>query len=53
MAARELAAGRLVRPFGLAVPVSEAFYLLTPQIGAVHPDAALLRAWLLDQATGA
>lgn len=53
MAARELAAGRLVRPFGLAVPVSEAFYLLTPQTGAVHPDAALLRAWLLDQATGA
>ena len=51
MAARELASGRLVRPFGLAVPVTEAFHLLTPETGHIHPDAALLRAWLLEQAT--
>ena len=50
MSAHELASGRLVRPFGLAVPVAEAFHLLTPDTGPIHPDAAILRAWLLEQA---
>jgi LysR family glycine cleavage system transcriptional activator len=50
MSAHELASGRLVRPFGLAVPVTEAFHLLTPDTGPIHPDAAILRAWLLEQA---
>lgn len=50
MAARELASGRLVRPFDLAVPVREAFYLLSPDEGMAHPDAAIFRTWLLAQA---
>lgn len=43
-------AGRLVRPFDLAVPVAEAFYLIAPSDGRAHPDAALFRDWLLAEA---
>ena len=50
MAAKELASGRLVRPFDLEVPVREAFYLLSPDEGMAHPDAAIFRTWLLAQA---
>jgi LysR family transcriptional regulator, glycine cleavage system transcriptional activator len=50
MAAKELASGRLVRPFDLAVPVREAFFLLTPQMGMAHPDAAVFRDWLMAEA---
>ena len=47
MAARELASGRLVKPFDLEVPVQEAFFLLTPEIGAQHPHAETFRDWIL------
>jgi LysR family transcriptional regulator, glycine cleavage system transcriptional activator len=54
MMAKDIAAGRLVQPFELAVPVREAFYLLSPdtgiQAGLEHPDAALFRDWLLATA---
>ena len=43
---------RLVRPFGLAVPVAEGFYLLSPQIARAHPDAARFRDWLLAEVAG-
>jgi LysR family transcriptional regulator, glycine cleavage system transcriptional activator len=47
---RDLQSGRLVRPFGLSHPVSEAFHLISDSSGAEHPDAAVFRAWLLDRA---
>jgi LysR family transcriptional regulator, glycine cleavage system transcriptional activator len=50
MAAKELASGRLVRPFDLAVPVREAFFLLAPQVGMAHPDAGVFKDWLLAEA---
>jgi LysR family glycine cleavage system transcriptional activator len=50
MAAKDLASGRLVRPFDLAVPAREAFYLLSPEAGLLHPDAALFRHWLVAEA---
>jgi LysR family transcriptional regulator, glycine cleavage system transcriptional activator len=50
MAAKELVSGRLVRPFDLAVAVREAFFLLMPQLGMAHPDAAVFRDWLLAEA---
>jgi LysR family glycine cleavage system transcriptional activator len=50
MAAKELSSGRLVRPFDLAVPVREAFFLLTPEGGMTHPDTALFRDWLVAEA---
>jgi LysR family glycine cleavage system transcriptional activator len=49
MSAKEIAAGRLVRPFDLAVPIDEAFYLVAPTGEPAHPDAALFRSWLLDE----
>jgi LysR family glycine cleavage system transcriptional activator len=42
--------GRLVRPFDLAVPLEEAFYLIAPQDGSAHPDARVFRDWMLDTA---
>ena len=51
MVAREIAAGRLVRPFDLPVATSESFWLLSPQEGRQHPHAEIFRNWLLAQAT--
>lgn len=50
MAMKELASGRLVRPFSLAVPSSESFFLLSPEGGMGHPDAPTFRNWLLAEA---
>jgi LysR family glycine cleavage system transcriptional activator len=52
MGAQELASGRLVRPFDLAVPIREAFHVLTPEAGAAHPDAGIFRDWLVAEAAG-
>jgi len=42
--------GRLVAPFALSVPIDEAFYLISPTDGTLHPDAETFRAWLLEEA---
>lgn len=47
-----LASGRLVRPFALDLPIDEGFFLLAPEKGARHPDAAVFRDWLLAEAAG-
>lgn len=52
MLERELASGRLVRPFDLELPTEEGFFLVAPEKGARHPDAALFRDWLLAEAAG-
>lgn len=53
MSTTELRSGRLVQPFSLSVPVEEAFYILTPEEGLAHPDAAVFRDWLLSAAHAA
>ncbi len=45
--AKDLASGRLVRPFDLSVPVDECFYLAAPDQGRAHPGATIFRDWLL------
>jgi LysR family transcriptional regulator, glycine cleavage system transcriptional activator len=50
LVAPELAAGRLLMPFDLAVPITEAFHLLLPEGGSRHPDAADFADWLLSKA---
>ncbi len=50
LAERDLALGRLVAPFGLAVPVDEAFYLRVPEGGRGHPEARAFTDWILSQA---
>ncbi len=50
MSAREIKSGRLVRPFDIAVPIDEAFYLVAARDGPRHPDADRFRNWLLNVA---
>ncbi len=50
LAGKDVGLGRLVAPFALAVPVDEAFYLMTPVEGGLPADARLFVAWLLAQA---
>lgn len=46
---RERMSGRLVAPFELAVPIEEAFYLISPADVAPHPHADHFRQWLLEE----
>ena len=52
MTARDLALGRLVKPFALELPVEEGFFLVAPETGAQHADTDLFRDWLLAEADG-
>jgi len=51
LAAEELAAGRLVTPFPLRVPLPSAYYLVCEEGAATRPAVALFRDWLLEEAT--
>jgi LysR family transcriptional regulator, glycine cleavage system transcriptional activator len=46
LAGPALTSGRLVAPFALQVPITEAFYLVEPAGSARHPDADLFSNWL-------
>jgi len=50
LAADELAAGRLVRPFTLSLSTAYAYYLVCPVNTAEQPKIAAFRDWLLDEA---
>jgi len=50
LAADELAAGRLVRPFTLSLPTEYAYYLVYPEASAEQPKIAAFRDWLLAEA---
>ncbi len=50
MLEKELDSGRLVSPFALSLPIEEGFFLVAPEKGAGHPDAAKFRDWLLSEA---
>lgn len=50
MLERELESGRLIKPFGLELLIDEGFFLVAPEQGARHPDAAVFRNWLLSEA---
>jgi LysR family transcriptional regulator, glycine cleavage system transcriptional activator len=50
LAATDLAAGRLVAPFQLSVPVDEAFHLLAAPTSLPHPHAASFKDWLIATA---
>jgi LysR family glycine cleavage system transcriptional activator len=51
LAAEELAAGRLVTPFPLRVPLASAYYLVSDEGASSRPAVALFRDWLLEEAT--
>ncbi|MFZ1340450.1 MAG: LysR family transcriptional regulator, partial [Paracoccaceae bacterium] len=50
LAAPDRAAGRLIAPFPLEVPIDEAFHLIQAPAGSPHPDAAAFTDWLLAEA---
>jgi len=49
LAAADLAAGRLVAPFALAVPLEQAYYLVYQHAAAERASIAAFRAWLLNE----
>ncbi|SFF00129.1 LysR family transcriptional regulator, glycine cleavage system transcriptional activator [Sulfitobacter brevis] len=50
MLEREITSGRLVPAFDLALAIEEGFFLVAPEKGARHPDAAIFRDWLRAEA---
>ncbi len=48
LAAQVLREGRLIEPFDISVSIEEGFFILTPIKKAIHPDAELFRAWILN-----
>lgn len=50
LAQGERAAGRLVAPFPLDVPIDEAFHLLVPKSRDLHPEAEDFAQWLVARA---
>jgi LysR family glycine cleavage system transcriptional activator len=50
LVAEDIAAGRLVAPFGLRIPAPRSHYLVCPAWSAERPAVAAFRAWLLDEA---
>lgn len=50
LVADDLAAGRLVRPFDVAIPSGYAHYFVCPQRALTTPKIAAFRAWLLAEA---
>lgn len=52
IAAQDLAEGRLIAPFDLAVPTSEGFHLLQPALGKGHAKAPRFVDWLCAEAAG-
>lgn len=49
LAAADLAAGRLVAPFELALPMDLGFYLVCPESYADRPKVVKFRQWLLEE----
>ncbi|MCH7931217.1 MAG: transcriptional regulator GcvA [Proteobacteria bacterium] len=50
LVADDLAAGRLVRPFELGLPLSFAYYVVATEAAADQPKVAAFRAWILAEA---
>jgi len=50
LVADELADGRLIKPFDLALPANYAYYVVTPKPNINKPKVRAFREWVLDQA---
>ena len=49
LAADDLAAGRLVRPFDLVLPTDFTYYLVAPEAAAAEPNIAAFFDWILAE----
>lgn len=52
LAEGDTAAGRLIRPFGLSIPVEFAYYIVCPEAKLELAKVATFRSWLLAEAAG-
>ncbi len=50
MASDDIAAGRLVVPFDISLPLIQAYYVITLKEYAEHPRIAAFREWLIEEA---
>jgi LysR family transcriptional regulator, glycine cleavage system transcriptional activator len=50
LAAADLAAGRLMRPFDVPLPYDLAYYIVCPEATAERPKVRAFRAWILAEA---
>jgi len=50
LASEDIAAGRLVIPFDLGLPLEYAYYLITLEEVTDHPNTAAFRSWLIEEA---
>jgi LysR family glycine cleavage system transcriptional activator len=50
LAADDLAAGRLVRPFDQSLPANYSYWLVCPEASAERPKIAAFRYWVLAEA---
>ena len=48
--ANDIAAGRVVEPFDLALPLGSSFYLVYPEANSLRSNIVAFRAWLLQEA---
>ena len=53
LATEEMAAGRLVAPFDLHVPLASAYYVVCQESASTRPAVTLFRDWLLQESTRA
>jgi len=51
LAAADLAAGRLVAPFALQVPIASSYYVVSNEPASKRVIVSVFRDWLLDEAT--
>jgi LysR family glycine cleavage system transcriptional activator len=49
LAAKDVAAGRVVEPFDLTLPLGSSFYLVYPEASSRRPNIAALRDWLMQE----
>ena len=49
LSAQDVAAGRVVEPFDLELPLGSSFYLVYPEARALRPNIAALRDWLMQE----
>jgi LysR family glycine cleavage system transcriptional activator len=49
LAADDIAAGRLVKPFDIAIPTDYAYYVLSPKATCHHTKIAAFREWLMEE----
>ena len=46
----DIAAGRLVMPFDIILPLPYAYYVISPEASAEQPEIVAFRTWLLEEA---